>query len=224
MAAAGKAAQQLNHLGIDPLSSKEAVEQTLQAVAHGQSRVLLIRCEWERFLEVVPAAAEMLSGLVRVEKRAAVNPLLRTTEETPALLTELRQEEPAKALRKVQSIVTTAVTRLMSMGGAGVHISATTPLMDQGMDSLMAVDLRNSLRQSFGLPLPVGAFFSYPSIDQLSGFLLEEIRRSTHSDKPATLEVTVKPTLPTALDVQQLDSLNDAELLKLIENDLRARS
>ncbi|MDF0552998.1 beta-ketoacyl synthase N-terminal-like domain-containing protein [Kamptonema sp. UHCC 0994] len=46
---------------------------------------------------------------------------------------------------------------------------------DLGIDSLMAVELRNKLRSTTGLELPVAMVFDYPTIKQLASFLLEKI-------------------------------------------------
>lgn len=46
---------------------------------------------------------------------------------------------------------------------------------DLGIDSLMAIELRNKLRSSTGLELPVAMVFDYPTIKHLASFLLERI-------------------------------------------------
>ena len=51
--------------------------------------------------------------------------------------------------------------------------------MDLGLDSLMAVELRNNLAQSLQLTeiLPATLMFDYPSIADIAAFLLEQSRR-----------------------------------------------
>jgi acyl transferase domain-containing protein len=56
---------------------------------------------------------------------------------------------------------------------------------DLGIDSLMAVELRNKLRSATGLELPVAVVFDYPTINQLARFLLDTI--VPHTDQEEVL-------------------------------------
>jgi hypothetical protein len=44
-----------------------------------------------------------------------------------------------------------------------------------GMDSLMAVELRNLLRQSLNMALPATLVFDYPSVQAITEFLAHEL-------------------------------------------------
>ncbi|MFL0704968.1 acyl carrier protein, partial [Cylindrospermopsis raciborskii] len=46
---------------------------------------------------------------------------------------------------------------------------------DLGIDSLMAIELRNKLRSAIGLELPVAIVFDHPTIKQLTNFVLDRI-------------------------------------------------
>src|SRR6185437_6304813 len=45
-------------------------------------------------------------------------------------------------------------------------------LQDLGMDSLMALEMRNDLAQSLGIALAAGLLFDYPTVEQLTRHLL----------------------------------------------------
>jgi len=47
--------------------------------------------------------------------------------------------------------------------------------MDQGFDSLMAVELRNRLSQIIGKTLPVSLLFDYPTLEKIRDFILNEV-------------------------------------------------
>ncbi len=49
------------------------------------------------------------------------------------------------------------------------------PLGDMGLDSLLAVELRNMLGTAIGRSLPATLLFDYPTVDTLTDFLLVEL-------------------------------------------------
>ena len=55
------------------------------------------------------------------------------------------------------------------------------PLMEAGMDSLGAVELRTALGAKFGIELPATITFDHPSVAALSGFLTGQAEVATES-------------------------------------------
>jgi acyl carrier protein len=49
------------------------------------------------------------------------------------------------------------------------------PLNEMGLDSLMAVELRNMLRIALGRNLPATLLFNYPTLEALAGYLSREV-------------------------------------------------
>jgi NADP-dependent 3-hydroxy acid dehydrogenase YdfG/acyl carrier protein len=58
---------------------------------------------------------------------------------------------------------------------ASFEVSVQRGLRDLGMDSLMAVELRNRLQASVGRALPATLAFDYPSIDAIATHLLRDV-------------------------------------------------
>jgi len=57
----------------------------------------------------------------------------------------------------------------------GTAVSTTASLMEAGLDSLGAVELRNSLSKSFGIDLPATLTFDFPTQEAIAGFLSDSI-------------------------------------------------
>jgi NAD(P)-dependent dehydrogenase (short-subunit alcohol dehydrogenase family)/acyl carrier protein len=57
----------------------------------------------------------------------------------------------------------------------GEHIAIDQPLVDQGFDSLMSVDMRNRLNRALGRALPASLLFDYPTLDRVARYLLETV-------------------------------------------------
>ena len=56
-----------------------------------------------------------------------------------------------------------------------------------GVDSLMAVELKNSLEAAFGIPLPTSAVFDYPSVPLLARFIGEQLGAEPAEESPIEL-------------------------------------
>lgn len=76
---------------------------------------------------------------------------------------------PEKASRSVESLiamVSGVVTRVL-----GADVAQDQPLMQAGLDSLGAVELRNALNSTFGLDLTPTITFDHPTISAMAGFI-----------------------------------------------------
>lgn len=71
---------------------------------------------------------------------------------------------------------------LMVANMLGSEVAHGQPLMEAGLDSLAAVELRNDLSGRFGSELPATAMFDYPTIDALASFIAST---SGHVDIPS---------------------------------------
>ena len=96
------------------------------------------------------------------------------------------------------------------------------PLQELGLDSLMALELRNFLAQAVGQPLSATLLFDYPTIQGLSSYLLSilvaepaiiEPRTSAHvgDDRHSSIRASVD-----SRHEAELVSMTDAEAEELL--------
>ena len=79
----------------------------------------------------------------------------------------------------------------------GTHVPADAPLMEAGLDSLSAVELRNSLAGKYNLELPATLMFDYPSITALSAYIADAAGGLAPD---ATVTISVSPYRQPASD------------------------
>ena len=98
----------------------------------------------------------------------------------------------------------------------GEAIDPTTPLTELGLDSLMAVELRNALAVKLDVALPATLLFTYPTLSELATFLLQQI---------AAEEIAPAGSNGGKTDSgQSLEALDEVELEQMLEGKLGADS
>ena len=93
----------------------------------------------------------------------------------------LNSRKTASQLKKSSSFVkrdlesTTATVKKLVTGMLGVDVELNQPLMEAGMDSLGAVELRTALNKTFAVDLPATVTFDYPTVSALASCINTEL-------------------------------------------------
>lgn len=92
-------------------------------------------------------------------------------------------EAYAAAQRRIHQVVS---HELMSVLGRTHPPSPTTPFADAGLDSIMALTLRDRLERALGLSLPPTVVFEHPTLRALTRHLLARAseQASHEPDRP----------------------------------------
>jgi acyl carrier protein len=104
-------------------------------------------------------------------------------------------------------------------------INPNQPLQELGLDSLMAVELRNILCALIGKQLPATLMFKYPTVSSLSTFLIQDMFPDEMGEGAAEAE-TAKTEAAAVAQQQdededdQLDDLSDEELAAMLAAEL----
>jgi myxalamid-type polyketide synthase MxaC len=111
-----------------------------------------------------PFYSQLLPAPPSERDQAAVNQWRDQLESAPAnrrraVLIQQMQEQARRTLRLPDSVT----------------LEEDRPLHELGLDSLMAVELRNAVAELTGESLPVTLLFDYPSIGEMADYLLVEV-------------------------------------------------
>ena len=158
-----------------------------------------------------------------------------TTDRAPALLAQLasavvRPTQPARAApsltpERVEEALVAEIRRVLDLG-EDVRIDPGEPLERFGLDSLMAVELRNRIGQMLGANLPATILFDYPSIDALADYIRAEVLLEPQEPQvPQVLgeqPAVAAPETPAGGDkiaaiLAAIDALSDSEQQELLE-------
>lgn len=94
--------------------------------------------------------------------------------EAEALLAQLATQEGRERQRLLVELLTARVRTAMELED-DAYIDADSQLQSLGMDSLIAVDLRNHLNSITGLKLSATLLFDYPTINAIAEHLLQQL-------------------------------------------------
>jgi myxalamid-type polyketide synthase MxaC len=100
---------------------------------------------------------------------------------------------------------------------ADYEIDPQQGLFDVGLDSLMAMELKNKLEQNLGLdrPLPFTLIFDYPTLANLVDYLYGEMMAGE-----TETETETETEIETAVVEDGLESLSEEELIKLLAQEM----
>ncbi|WP_280493211.1 type I polyketide synthase [Nocardia asiatica] len=117
----------------------------------------------------VEDGARALRSLVAAEGVVAVFPAVTAEPEPISEVDEQDVHDPRDSAELLEVVRAHAMTAL----GRTTAVADRTPLRELGLDSMMAVDLRNALSAELGVRLPATLLFDHPTVAAVS----EEIAR-----------------------------------------------
>jgi acyl carrier protein len=97
-------------------------------------------------------------------------------------MSTLLAAEPTERLGLLQSYLSGQVARVLGLSTAKVDVRQ--PLTNLGLDSLMAVELKNAIAVDLGVNVPMVRFLSGPTIEQAAADLLQLLASGSGSSSP----------------------------------------
>lgn len=188
----------------------------------------IVPIQWSRFAtHSIPASAKAFYSAFLAEPS---QPDETANNETTAQLHE--QLTLASPRERYQTLVTSIQREVVKVMQLHQPPSPRKGFMDLGIDSLMAVELRNQLQTQLALPLSPTVLFRYTTIDELAGYLATQFSSGVPSedvisekgheeDVDLSQDTAIAEELTTMTEAAEISDADQAadELARLLELD-----
>jgi acyl transferase domain-containing protein len=208
--------------GVRPIHPADGIDLFARILASDLVQVYVADIDWITYVKHISAqrpnyetADQNIKWLAQLLKGTAVED--GDVRKKSAINQKLAEATEENRITILRSAVIDAALKVMGHESAG-RIRTDQPLMEQGLDSLMSVELRNILSEGLDIPLPVGLLFNYPSVNDLCRYLAEMLKIDSEnavvdSDKPVVAQ--------SEDEFAYIDEMDDEELEKMIKKEIR---
>jgi phthiocerol/phenolphthiocerol synthesis type-I polyketide synthase D len=162
-------ARSLTFSALDPIAPAEGIEALESVLAGDLSRVGVARLRLDRASAAFPEIQQLGYFATLAEELD-----LDSDDDDWAGPDALREMDAAEANRVVTTRLGTRVLAVMGYP-KGAPIDASQALTELGMDSLMAVRIRNTVRGDFGVEPPVALLLQGASLTDLAADLIRQL-------------------------------------------------
>ena len=165
--------------GLGFITPAQGLEALNRAMSGALDQVAVLSMDWPVFFARDPEQAQrsLLSGLFAETRSSQPTALATDSEERAEVASDfierLEAAYPNKRLQLIEDHVLACAGQVLGLDAESMD--RQQPLSEMGMDSLMAVELRNTLRRSIGKQLPATLLFDYPTVTALSRHLANEV-------------------------------------------------
>ncbi|MCA9973040.1 MAG: SDR family NAD(P)-dependent oxidoreductase, partial [Anaerolineales bacterium] len=178
--AAGVGSQNLQRwaaMGVELIAPEQGMQLLGQLLPQDAARLGVFPIRWGTFMkqfggfmppflaELAPAVETAVAPTAAADGAAAA---------APDLVRQLDEALAGERRALLQAHVRRQALKILGLD-AGHPVAPGQALLDLGLDSLMAVELRNALSADVGQPLPATLLFDHPSIAALTDYLSQDV-------------------------------------------------
>jgi NADPH:quinone reductase-like Zn-dependent oxidoreductase/acyl carrier protein len=224
--ASGEVVQRhLERSGMHAMQPELALAALGLALRMGEPGLAIALVDWPKYLAQIPPSQRGFYTDLLLESQNASPRAPSSGKQSPAhpesasdtlatngraLLSLITSALPADRAATVQRVIEDVIRRTLALRSSD-RIDPHESFSDLGMDSLLAVELRNSLSTILERRLPSAIVFDYPTVKKLARFVENEL----YPAQPAI----AKPEYETRrnLEMESADALTPMSLLDQIE-------
>ncbi|HET8660025.1 MAG TPA: type I polyketide synthase, partial [Micromonosporaceae bacterium] len=216
-ASAGRSDGRWAAQGIGGIAPDQGIEMLEQILRDDPVQVGVLPVEWPRYLRRLPPGEE--PALLRELGRTMRAGQQRT--DAAAQWGQVRERiEAAAPQDRFDLLLAHVRDEVVNVLGLEpeFHLEPRQKLFEIGLDSLMAVELKNTLQTQLGQALPSTVIFEYPTVEALTGYLAQEALGL--GPTPAPAEPQTRPQPARAETMERLKDLSESDLEDLLAQKL----
>jgi acyl transferase domain-containing protein/acyl carrier protein len=196
----------LTRLGILGFSPKQAMAALGRTLPKQPIQIGVLRMDWQQWARSVSKirVPQRLSSLMSEPTEH------HRSDEASHIRQTILHAPPEERQEIVQTYVREQVARVL--GTSAGKIDLERPLNELGLDSLMAIELKNRLESDLALSLPTSELMQSPSLSRLETVVIEQL--ATPVSTPSTPSLRRQETAEQLL--AKVDQLSDEEVATLL--------
>ena len=200
----------LQGMGLIPPAHGLAI---LDQIWQSPPQIGVLPVDWPQVVSqfVLGGEPPMLADLIRETRSQSASGVTASGE--PELLRQLQNAPVHIRQHLLINTMRASVGKILGLA-ASVAVDPERPLNELGLDSLMAIELRNALGLALGQRLPATLLFDHPTMAGLAEHLLQDVLHLP--DEQADAHEALDQQEPSELDVSDL-SEDEIELLLAAE-------
>ncbi len=211
-AARRQVGERLAETGMGALTPVEGLAALAWILEHRPAQIAVLPIDWPKLrghfgANLPPLFRELSLTPSPSPVRGKIRRCPLATRHPPLALDDLAVLSPVHRIERLAGLIEAQARGLLSIGDA--LLRHDRPLNELGLDSLLAVELRNRLSVLAGASLPATLLFNYPTIVALAEHL-------------AALMLPDSPPEPDFISPQDPAGAMEEEILSLDEDDLDA--
>lgn len=187
--------------GHSEIGLEQGLELLKRILQRNETNLAVLPIQWSKYLRQFPVVPRFFSELERRDSLSAQR--LQPSIEPDGVLQRLQKAPPPNRRGLLVEYIQGKIARVL--GVSETHLAIDRSLLELGVDSLMALELRNQLASDLDLDVPIGRFLEGPTIAEIAEVLM--LAREELTDL-----------------LTELESLTDEEAQKLATEQRRADS
>jgi malonyl CoA-acyl carrier protein transacylase len=207
--------------GMYSFSPQQGLAALAQLLREGAIQTAVIPANWPEWWQFHPRAAQssLFADLLQIETGMEGDDSAQQLAEEPTISrAEVRAASEAERPQIIEEFLKEQLSRVLRISSDELNVHQ--PLNNLGIDSLMAVELRNHVQASLGIVIPVAQLLQDPSIAQLGQNILEQLEEIVPQDMETPVGVgnevidalAKEAGLSAEKALERLDEMSDSEV------------